>query len=178
VLISAPAIETVEAPKPVEAPAKQPRVTLLERRAPQGHTCAEVQFGAVDAVKVPIADVADISKSDLAGLCGLAVRVDNGGKEHFVAVVLDVLAGKLLYGTARPDIFAGETAFGGRQEWPIDLPRRLSAPFEIRVAAISADKTVAEQAQWFDVQTDAAAAAEELESKGFATAVLHHRVTP
>jgi hypothetical protein len=175
VLVSAPAIETVEAPPP---PLKQPHVALFERRAPQGHTCAEVQFGAVEPVKVRIAKVADISESDLAGLCGLAVRVDNGGDEHFVALVLDVISGKLMYGTSRPDIFGGATAFDGGQEWPIDLPRRLSEPFEIRIAALSAEKAVAEQARWFDVQDDAVAAAKELSAKGVVTATLHHRVTP
>jgi hypothetical protein len=178
VLVSAPAIETVEVAKPVGTPAKQPHVTLFERRAPQGHTCAEVQFGVVEAVKVRVAKAADISQSDLAGLCGLAVRVDNGADEHFVAVVLEVISGKLMYGTSRPDIFGGDTAFDGGHEWPIDLPRRLSEPFEIRIAALSAEKAVAEQAQWFDVQEDAAAAAKELSAKGVATAMLHHRVRP
>jgi hypothetical protein len=177
VVVNAPVIENVAAPKVVELPAP-PHVTLVERRAPQGHTCAEVQFGTVDPLTAPIAATGEVSKSDLSGLCGLAVRVDNGGREQFVAVVLDVLSGKLLYGTSRPDILNGGKAFGGRQEWPIDLPRRLSAPFEIRVAAISADKAVAEEAQWFDTQPDTAAAAQELETKGVATAVLHHRVTP
>jgi hypothetical protein len=177
ILASTAAIETVEAP-PVVPPVKQPRIALFERRAPQGHTCAEVQFGAVDAVKVRVAEAADLSKSDIAGLCGLAVRVDNDGKEHFVAVVLEVISGKLLYGTSRPDVFGGDTAFDGGHEWPIDLPRRLSEPFEIRIAALSAEKAVAEQAQWFDVQEDATAAAKELAAKGVATAMLHHRVTP
>ncbi|MGE4063089.1 MAG: hypothetical protein AB7E79_06950 [Rhodospirillaceae bacterium] len=178
ILVDAPATETFQAVQ-LQAPAvKGAKIKLFERRAPQGHTCAEVQFGAVDPVKVPIADASDMSKSELAGLCGLAVQVDNGGEEQFVAVVLDVLSGRLLYGTSRPDILGGATAFGGDREWPIDLPRRMSAPFEIRIAAISGDQAVAEQAQWFDAQDDAGAAAEELESKGFATAVLHHRVTP
>lgn len=179
VLVSAPppAMETV-APEAPEPALTAPKVMLFERRAPEGHTCAEVQFGAVDAVKVPVADTSDMSTSRLDGVCGLAVAVDNGEQDHFVAVVLDVLSGKLLYGTTRPDIFGGTTAFDGRHEWPIDLPRRLAGPFEIRVAAISAAKAVGEQAQWFGAQADAAAAAKELSAQGIATATVHHRVTP
>jgi hypothetical protein len=184
VLVPAPAsvVADIETSGPVafapEPAIEPPKVAILERRAPPGHTCAEVQFGAVDAVKVPITEAAEISSSRLQGLCGLALAVDNGAKEHFVALVVDVLSGKLLYGTSRPEIFGGDTAFGGQHEWPIDLPRRLSEPFEIRIAAISAERAVSEQAQWFDTQADAAAAAKELSAKGVATAMLHHRVTP
>ncbi len=169
----------VEQPAGAAAPPapEQPKVAILERRAPAGHTCAEVQFGAVDAVKVAVAR-AELSSSRIQGLCGLALTVDNGTREYFVALVVDVLSGKLLYGTARPDILGGATAFDGRQEWPIDLPRRLSEPFEIRIAAISADRAVSEQAQWFDTQADMATAAKELSAKGVATAMLHHRVMP
>lgn len=173
-----PAPETVAPPQVEAPPLDLPNVAIYERRAPQGHTCAEVHFGAVDAVKVPVATNTEISNSRLKGLCGLAVAVDNGAREHFVAVVVDVLAGKLLYGTTKPDIFGGETAFDGREEWSIDLPRRLPGPFEIRVAAISAPKSVGEQAQWLDAQADASAAVHELNTKGFATAMLQHRVTP
>lgn len=179
------ALETVPAPiavatpaEPMTAPPELPKVALFERRAPQGHTCAEVQFGAVDAVKVPVVLSGDMSSSRIQGLCGLALAVDNGPREHFVALVVDVVSGKLLYGTSRPDIFVGDKAFDGQHEWPIDLPRRLSEPFEIKVAAISAEKTVAAQAQWFDTQSDASAAVKELSEKGVATAVLHHRVVP
>jgi hypothetical protein len=176
--IPAPAAaEDVDVIKAQPTP-EPPKVAILERRAPAGHTCAEVQFGAVDAVKVAVTDAAEVSSSRLQGLCGLALAVDNGAREHFVALVVDVVSGKLLYGTTRPDIFGGETAFDGRHEWPIDLPRRLSEPFEIRVAAISAESAVSEQAQWFDTQADASAAAKELSEKGVATAMLHHRVMP
>jgi hypothetical protein len=173
-----PIVETVAAPQVIKPEPVPSKVVLFERRPPKGHTCAEVQFGAVDAVKVPIESTAPVSESRLQGLCGLSVAVDNGAQDTYVAVVLDVISGKLLYGTSKPDLFAGQTAFGGRQEWSIDLPRRLPAPFEFRVAAISADKAIGPQADWFDSQDDAAAAAQELSSKGFSTAVVHHRVTP
>lgn len=155
-----------------------PKFTIYERRAPEGRTCAEVQFGVVEALKAPVAATSSISNSQLPGLCGLAVAVDNGARENFVALVLDVVSGKLLYGTSRPDVFSGTTAFDGRQEWAIDLPRRLSGPFEIKVSALSAEKTVAEQAQWFDSQSDVTAAARELSANGVTTAMIHHRVSP
>lgn len=170
----AAAVPATPSPPTTEAP----KFTIYERRAPEGHTCAEVQFGVVEALKVPVASTSSISNSQLPGLCGLAVAVDNGARENFVALVPDVVSGKLLYGTSRPDVFSGTKAFDGRQEWAIDLPRRLSGPFEIKVSALSAQNTVAEHAQWFDSQGDETAAARELSAKGVTTAMIHHRVSP
>lgn len=190
--IPAPAVESAKiapaspastptrvAPAPLPAsPAFAPPVSsmqLVERRAPAGHSCADVQFGAVAAVETTItAGVA----SPLDGLCGLGVAVDNGASADYVAVSLDVLSGKLLYGTTKPTAFSGLKPFTGRHEWAVDLPRRMSQPFEIRVIAVSGPRAAAEEAHWFAAQGAGPAATKALEEKGFAAATLQHRVLP
>ena len=158
----AAASAAVEEPKPV---AGDKIMTIVERRAPPGRSCAEVQFGTVAAVEVPVASPGpDPGTSALKGLCGLGVAVDNGEIPRFVAVNVEAVAGKLLYGTVRPDAFAGQAAFGGRHEWAIDLPRRLQAPFEIRVTALAGPHPLAEAADG--------------DSREVATATLRHRVLP
>jgi hypothetical protein len=159
--IDVPAPVTVAVATP--APDAQPNILIVERRAPAGRTCAEVQFGSVAAVEAPVTP-AGAGSSALKGLCGLGVAVDNGDLPRFVAVDIDAVAGKLLYGTARPDILSGKTAFGGRQEWAIDLPRRLPGPFEIRVTAVSGLQPVA--------------AREGADSQSNTAVILRHRVLP
>lgn len=164
------AVATVAAPDqpavstPVAAPSG-PNVLIVERRAPPGRTCAEVQFGSVAPLEVAVTPAgAEPGSSALHGLCGLGVAVDNGDLPRFVAVSVDAVAGKLLYGTVRPDLFGGQTAFGGRHEWAIDLPRRLPGPFEIRVTAVSGLQPVAAPA--------------DQDSRDVAAVTLRHRVLP
>lgn len=149
-----PAPPAIQVAAPVVAPALH--LEIVERRAPEGRTCAEVQFGAVAAVETAVS-----GDSALKGLCGLGVAVDNGATARFVAVEVEAVAGKLISGTVRPDSFSGQAAFDGRQQWAIDVPRRLPGPFEIRVTAVSGDHALSE---------GRAAPA--------ATAVLNHRVLP
>lgn len=164
-------------PAPVATVSTAPvsNLRLVERRAPTGHSCAEVQFGGVAAVESTIAvGVA----SALDGLCGLGVAVDNGASADYVAVALDVLSGKLLYGTVKPSAFSGLKPFTGRHEWAVDLPRRMSQPFEIRVIAVSGQRAAAEEAHWFAAQGGHPSAIKALEDKGFTVATLQHRVLP
>ncbi len=158
------AVATIAAPDPAPAPSG-PNVLIVERRAPPGRTCAEVQFGSVAPLEVAVTPAgAEPGSSALHGLCGLGVAVDNGDLPRFVAVSVDAVAGKLLYGTVRPEVFAGQTAFGGRHEWAIDLPRRLPGPFEIRVTAVSGLQPVA--------------APGDQNSRDVAAVTLRHRVLP
>ena len=167
--VAPPAVEK-PTPVAVAAPAVQAessaaRVLIVERRAPAGRSCAEVQFGTVAATEVPVAPPGDEpGTSMLQGLCGLGVTVDNGETERFAAVNVEAVAGKLLYGTVRPEAFNGQTAFSGRHEWAIDLPRRLKGPFEIRVTAMTGAHPVAESA--------------DADSGEVANLVLRHRVIP
>jgi hypothetical protein len=138
------------------------QLALFERRAPEGRTCAQVQFGKAEAIKVPVAE----GRSDLKGLCGLSFEVDNGGDPKFVAVDLDVLSGKLLYGTEQPERFGGQMAFAGSETWAIDLPRRMSEPFEIRVTALRAPSAIQPAAEGGQIPP------------GLERTTLHHRVLP
>ncbi len=150
---------------PVQAAPSAVRVLIVERRAPAGRSCAEVQFGTVAATEAPVATSgAEPGTSMLQGLCGLGVAVDNGEAPRFAAVNVEAVAGKLLYGTVRPEAFNGQTAFTGRHEWAIDLPRRLKGPFEIRVTATTGAHPVAETA--------------DADSGEVANLVLRHRVIP
>jgi hypothetical protein len=163
-LAATPEPHTDATPATVPA-ASGPNILIVERRAPAGRTCAEVQFGSVAAVEVPVTPAeTEPGSSVLRGLCGLGVAVDNGDQPRFVAVNVDAVTGKLLYGTVRPDLFGGQTAFGGRHEWAIDLPRRLPGPFEIRVTAISGLQPVT--------------ASNDTDPQPVAPVVLRHRVLP
>lgn len=162
------------------APAMQSvALSILERRAPPGRTCADIQFGRVEAVTVPIPASGDEARTtSLAGLCGLAFEIDNGKVARFVAVSLDVLSGRLLLGTVKPPELSGETPFAGRREWAIDLPRRMTEPFEFRVVAVAGDRPVANEARWIGARGDTAAALAEPAAKGLAAQAIRHRVTP
>jgi hypothetical protein len=171
---SAPATASV----PVRRTPETTRLSIFERRAPPGRTCADVQFGAVEALKVPVTiDEMKSSTSAVRGLCGLAMVVDNADR-HFVAVVVHVLSGRLLSGSERPEAFSGQHAFAGMREWAIDVPRRLDEPFDIQVVAIGGEKPVAEAAKWLKSQSNVTAAAQKLLSQGVEMSVLRHRVLP
>jgi len=163
-----------QAPKPVILSA----LSIFERRPPVGRTCAEVHFDSIRAVQVPVAAEEGPTTRTLDGLCGIGISVDNGKQPLFVTVAVDVVSGKLLSGSDRPDRLAGAAPFSGRQAWNLDLPRRLDKPFEIRVIAVSSDHEIGDEAQWFTEQPDSHAAAKELAAKGIAVSVLHHRILP
>jgi hypothetical protein len=149
------------------------KLAIVERRAPPGHTCAEVQFGRVAPEETPVA-AADSSHSASGGLCGLGLVVDNGTQAQFVAVMLDVVSGKLLVGSERPETLDGRTSFIGRQEWPIDLPRRMQQPFEIQATAISAAHPTDDIARTFKTASaDTTASRADL-----GVIAVHHRVMP
>ena len=165
------ALPSSENPTPIVAvaPAVQPAVDpdppaasilIVERRAPAGRSCAEVQFGTVAAAEVPVVSTGpEPGTSALKGLCGLGVTVDNGDISRFVAVSVEAVSGKLLYGTIRPEAFNGQTAFHGRHEWAIDLPRRLAGP-----SALTGAHPVAEGA--------------DADSSEVAMLTFRHRVIP
>jgi hypothetical protein len=161
---------TPAAPPVAAASPRSVKLAIVERRAPAGHTCAEVQFGRVAPEETPV-DTADSSRSASDSLCGLGLVVDNGTQAQFVAVMLDVVSGKLLLGSERPETLDGRTSFVGRQEWPLDLPRRMQQPFEIQATAISAAHPTDDIARTFKT-----AAADTTPDLG--VAAVHHRVMP
>jgi hypothetical protein len=150
-------------------------LAVLERRAPPGRTCADVQFGAVAAVERPVPAG---QPSALQGLCGLSLAVNTGARSEFVAVVLDVLSGKLLTGTVEPPVLAGQVAFSGQQVWAIDVPRRMQEPFAIRATAIASDQPLGDKAKVLENAPDKAAAASGLAGTGISVTSLQHTVLP
>src|SRR5262249_33580724 len=64
-------------------PTVEATLAVLERHAPPGRTCADVQFGAVAAVEQPVAAG---QPSALDGLCGLSLAVNAGPQPAYVAV--------------------------------------------------------------------------------------------
>ena len=161
-------LETPVKAAPIAATVKMPaapasKLALYELRAPGDHSCAEVQFGTVAPVEKEIAATGEMTASTVDDLCSLGISVDNGAQNRFVNVNVDVVSGKLLYGTVKPEAFDGQMPFTGRRVWAIDVPRRLTTPFEVRITATSRPlaQTVA-----YDP------------ANSVATATLHHRVLP
>lgn len=181
-----------EAPQPVAAPITLklpeaapsaqteplPKFSVLERRAPAGHSCAEVQFGSVPAAETPVAAATELTVSAVKGLCGLTFAVDNGAARNYVAVVVDVVAGKLMYGTLEPTYFDGTEAFDGKRTWSIDVPRRLSDPFEIKLIAVAGSHPVAKDADWLRQHGGRDDAVKALTLQGLQLATVRHRVMP
>jgi hypothetical protein len=167
---------------PEPAPPAQPEAPLkfsvLERRAPTGHTCAEVQFGSVAAAETPVAAESELRVSAVKGLCGVTFAVDTAATPLYVAVVVDVVAGKLVYGTLEPTYFDGTEPITGRRTWSIDVPRRLSEPFEIKLIAVAGAHSVAKDADWLRTHGGSADAVKALALQGLITATVRHRVMP
>jgi len=180
-----PIVETTTpapvAVKQIEQPpmASAPTVTILERRPPAGKTCADVQFGGIEAVTspVPVAD-GEARPSAGAGLCGLAIEVDNGPRERFAYVAIDMVSGRMLSGTIKPSEFEGAAAFSGRRAWPLDLPRRLPEPFEYRLFVVAGAQAIGDDAHRLGGGAGRDAALAALSGQGFSVATVRHRVAP
>jgi hypothetical protein len=159
-----------------------PIATVLERRPPTGKTCADVQFGGVAAVVTPVAVAGgEAQSSAIAGLCGFAIEVDNGPRERFAYVAIEMVSGRMLSGTLKPPEFEGTTAFSGKRSWLLDLPRRLAEPFEYRLVVVAGPRPPGEDARRLagaggGAGRDAALAA--LSGQGFSVATTRHRVAP
>ena len=83
-----------------------------------------------------------------------------------------------MYGTMEPTYFDGTEALTGRRTWSIDVPRRLSEPFEIKLIAIGGAHPVAKDADWLRVHGGSADATKALSLQGLMTATVRHRVMP
>lgn len=160
---AAPVVASVKRGNQPTAPPTASKLALYELRAPADHTCADVQFGAIPPIETAIPATGEMTANTVVGLCSLGVSVDNGAENRFVNVNVDVISGKLLYGTVKPEAFAGQLPFTGRRVWAIDVPRRLTTPFELRVTATT--RPLAQTAAYDP-------------AKSVATATLHHRVLP
>ncbi len=162
------------------------RLVLSERRAPDGHGCADVQFGKIEdrLVPVPVKAGADggFAPSRLDGLCGLqfalAFKRQAGASKPFGAGYLDVTAGRYLEAATAGRDAGGIVALSSEKSWKIDLPRRMDGPLVYRlVVAIGAQSVEADLA-WLREQSDWQKAVTALARRGIQILTAAHRVEP
>jgi len=113
---------------PVAAPAVS--ISVHERRAPVGASCADVHIGDVAAVEKPVGtDTAGQPKpSPAAELCGLLLIIDPGPKPHYLRAKVTMLQGDLIDADRPPEVFAGSRPVSGPQRWVLILPYREYGP--------------------------------------------------
>ncbi len=104
---------------------------IIERRAPEGRTCAAVHFGNVDAVMAPARPGPDgrYPMSVRDGLCGLAFSVVTDPDLFHATVMFKTSSGKFIYGESVLEPVSGTLVFSGVANWTIELPRRPDEPF-------------------------------------------------
>jgi len=129
------------APKAVIAP---PGFGVAELRAPQGVTCAAIQFDEAKPEIVPLSRGADARFPDsrVAGLCGLEFSVDPGSAERFAKAVVTVKRGKFVKGERLPDVLTGTTPLKGPLTWRVFVPKRLSSALEYTIGVQFSDQPI------------------------------------
>ena len=117
------------------APPAGPKLTVWERRAPKGFSCAAVQFGDVQATlsKVPVQRIGQLADSDGKGLCGLTFKVETNDWRGRVTLELEVYSGRYIPVGRMPAVLFGEGELTRPTAWSIDLPARLNVAFEYRL---------------------------------------------
>ena len=168
------------------SPAGTGRLMLSERRAPDGHGCAEVQFGKIEDRLVPMAVIAGsdgrFASSRLAGLCGLhfalAFEEQAGTSKRFGAGYLDVAAGRYLEAATTGRDAGGIVALSSEQGWKIDLPRRMDGPLVYRLIVAIGSEPVEADLVWLRAQPDWQKAVAVLARRGIQILTAAHRVEP
>ena len=161
-------------------PAASPQILVLERRPPEGHNCAEVQFGKVDPRLVAVASAGDgaLTPSRLNGLCGLVFSLDNLDRAVHAAAWIEVGSGRYLEppDSQRPVGLA--VPLDPARPWVIDLPTRMEAPFSYRLVVGLGDRPVDSDLDWLRRQVDRDRALKDLENRGLTLLTARHRVEP
>jgi hypothetical protein len=124
---------------PVVAPTVS--VSILERRPPDGRTCAAVHFGAVKAVQKAIgtSDSPTPLTSSARGVCGIRVRIEVSDGSSSATAVIRIISG----------VFVGQPP--GDETIPVtesvdrtlDIPALLKAPIVYEVEVKAKTETVA-----------------------------------
>jgi hypothetical protein len=162
------------------------RLILSERRAPDGHGCAEVQFGKIEGrlVPVPVTAGADggFATSRLDGLCGLqfalAFERQAGASKHFGAGYLDVAAGRYLEAATNGRDAGGIVVLSSEKSWKIDLPRRMDGPLVYRLVVAVGAQSVEADLAWLREQSDWQNSVTALARRGIQILTAAHRVEP
>lgn len=155
-------------------------VTLSERRAPEGHTCAAVHFGNVEAVRIRVTKNSrgQFAASSYQGLCGLEFTVVATKQSLYAAAVLQVISGLHFQAVPLPDVLIGKEPFSGRQRWAIDLPWRLREPFSYSIEVVAATYPVNDALRWWLDSNDPARTAGRAGELGLLVLSWHHEVAP
>jgi hypothetical protein len=155
-------------------------VTLDERRAPEGHTCAAVHFGNVEAVRSRVTRNArgEFAASSYQGLCGLEFTVVATKQSLYAAALLQVISGRYFQAVPLPRKLIGRESFFGRQGWAIDLPWRLHEAFSYSIEVVAATYPVNDALRWWLDSNDPARASERAGELGLWVLSWHHKVVP
>ena len=155
-------------------------VTLDERRAPQGNTCAAVHLGNVEAVKTQVtrSSRGQFAVSSHQGLCGLEFTVVAAKQSLYAAASLQVTSGRHFQAIPLPSLLIGKESFSGRQGWAIDLPWRLREPFSYSIEVVAATYPVNDALRWWLESNDPARAAGRARELGLFVLSWHHEVVP
>jgi len=156
-----------------------PKIAILENKPPQGVHCAHVFFGGKKPVTATIGPSSEgaIQDSSLKDVCGLTFQVDLGVTSKYVALALDVQSGKYIKNDL-PKTLQGATAVNGKQNWTIDLQRRMRAPFVYNLVTVYGDRPVTKDINWLSSQVNFETAAQKLAESGVRAVRHTHRVAP
>ena len=111
-------------------------ITVFERRAPEGKTCADVWFSEVEAVLKPInpknSKYANntLSDSQKKSLCGLQFNFKIPNPEGLAMARVKVETGKFI----NQQSASTKRSFIGKLNWPIDLPDFQSRVFRYHLS--------------------------------------------
>jgi hypothetical protein len=155
-------------------------VAILERVPPANATCAAVHYRKVKAVERRVRSVATegVTISSIGEICGLSFVVRTTGPGRYVAAWAEQVSRLDIRMPEKPGELAGRIAFNGRMAWSIDFPRRLRAPLEFRLTAVTARYPVAQAAEMLRARGGGAEVTEILNRHGATVLSLRHRTTP
>ena len=119
------------------APADSPAVTvsILERRAPDGATCANVLFGTAEAAlsNVRKGSTAEFAVSQGRGLCGLSFVLTPDGVGGRAQATIEIESGRLIEQGRRPSVWLEGAELTAPVRWDVDLPQRRTAALNYRI---------------------------------------------
>ena len=118
-------------------------ISVHERRAPVGASCADVHIGDAAAVERPVStDAGGHPKASRAAeLCGLLLIIDPGPKPHYLRATVTLLVGRLIDANRPPVALSGYHPVSGPQRWVLILPYREYGPVRYGVTVQASKMT-------------------------------------
>ena len=125
----------------VAEPVPLPSVTvaIVERRAPDGATCANVLFGTAEAAMSNVRkdSATAFAVSQGRGLCGLAFVLTPGEVGGRVQASIEFESGRLIEQGRRPPVWVEGAELTAPVRWYVDLPQRRAETLDYRVTVKS-----------------------------------------